>query len=304
MSRRRLGVLLVALVGCGGSPGAGSVGDATTTSTGETGGATTGSTTGAPTTTSASASASTSEATSAVPTTTGGTTGDSTGTTGAAEVWRSELYPDDWTPEFRGPEGRFLHDFSYAGYRLASEAPGAALPALTIDVVRDHGADASGASDATLALQAALDAAAEAGGAVVSIPAGLYRVDGQLAVTGSNTVIRGAGAESSRLWFTGFEDMSYKAHLTFAGSPQLGAEVALVSDGQARSRVVEVADVGALAVGDEVAIGWQISPEFVAEHGMDGTWMAFNDTWQVFFWRTVSAVDVQAGTLELDVPLR
>ncbi|MFY0537614.1 hypothetical protein [Nannocystis pusilla] len=78
--------------------------------------------------------------------------------------WRSELYPEDWTPEFTGPDGRFLHDFSYAGYRLAAAAPGSELPALTIDAVRDHGADATGMSDATAALQAALDAAAEAEG--------------------------------------------------------------------------------------------------------------------------------------------
>ena len=70
--------------------------------------------------------------------TTGGSTGaseaSSTGasgvsaTTGGAETggsvdlpgevgWRSVLYPEDWTPAFTGPEGRFLHDFSYAGYR-------------------------------------------------------------------------------------------------------------------------------------------------------------------------------------------
>lgn len=235
---------------------------------------------------------------------TSGGTVEATGTTGDAVVWRSELYPEDWTPEFVGPEGRFLHDFSYAGYRLAAEEPGAALPELVIDVVRDHGADPEGMSDSTAALQAALDAAAVAGGAVVAIPAGIFKIEGRLSVTGSGTVIAGVGAEQSRLWFTGFEDMSYKAHLTFAGEPQLGDEVLLVSDGAARSRTIAVADAGALAVGDEVAIGWQISPEFVAEHGMDGTWMEFNDSWQMFLWRTVTAVDVVTGTVELDVPLR
>ena len=31
-------------------------------------------------------------------------------------LWRSSLYPEDWTPGFADAQGRFLHDFSYAGY--------------------------------------------------------------------------------------------------------------------------------------------------------------------------------------------
>lgn len=248
--------------------------------------------------------------------TTSSTTTDSTSSTGAATggpgtssgvpdpTWRSELYPEDWTPEHTGPEGRFLHDFSYAGYHNGEAEPGQDLPATVIDVVADHGADPSGAADSTAALQAALDAAAQAGGAIVSLPPGLYRVDGTLALAASRTVIRGAGADQSRLWFTRSSDMSYKAHLTVGAAPQLGAEVALVADAPARASAVEVADAGAFAVGDDVALGWQISPEFVTEHGMDGTWMVFNGEWQVFFWRTVRAVDVQTGRVELDVPLR
>ena len=30
--------------------------------------------------------------------------------------WRSSLYPEDWQPGFADASGRFLHDFSYAGY--------------------------------------------------------------------------------------------------------------------------------------------------------------------------------------------
>ena len=32
--------------------------------------------------------------------------------------WRSSLYPEDWRPGYKDSLGRFLHDFSYAGYRL------------------------------------------------------------------------------------------------------------------------------------------------------------------------------------------
>lgn len=255
--------------------------------------------------------------------TTGGSTGaseaSSTGasgvsaTTGGAETggsvdlpgevgWRSVLYPEDWTPAFTGPEGRFLHDFSYAGYRNGETELAQDLADLTIDVVADHGADPAGKVDATAAFQAALDAAGEAGGAIVTVPAGLYKIDGVLTVDASRVVLRGVGAAQSRLWFTQFAGMSYKSHLSFAGPLKLGDEALLTADGQPRSTTITVADAGAYKVGDDVAVGFVITPEFVAEHGMTGTWMVFNDTWQSFFWRTVVAVE--GDTLTLDVPLR
>jgi hypothetical protein len=30
--------------------------------------------------------------------------------------WRSKLYPENWKPGFNDGQGRFLHDFSFAGY--------------------------------------------------------------------------------------------------------------------------------------------------------------------------------------------
>ena len=50
-------------------------------------------------------------------------------------------------------------------------------------------------------------------------------------------------------------------------------------------------DASGLAVGDDVLVGWTITDAFVAEHGMTGTWQAFNGTWQAFFRREVVAVD-------------
>ncbi|MGG4345295.1 hypothetical protein [Paenibacillus lautus] len=34
---------------------------------------------------------------------------------------RSRLYPKNWYPGYRDEQGRFLHDFSYAGYRRGEE---------------------------------------------------------------------------------------------------------------------------------------------------------------------------------------
>lgn len=216
--------------------------------------------------------------------------------------WRSALYPEDWTPEFTDPDGRFLHDFSYAGYRNGETPLAQDVPAGALDVVADHGADPLAMQDSTAAFQAAFDAAADLGGAVVTVPAGLYRIDGKLSITGSRIVVRGEGADASRLWFTQFMNMSFASHIEVGGPLELTDEAALVADGDNRSFTVEVADASAYAPGDDVAIGWVITPEFVAEHGMDGTWMVFNNAWQVFFWRTVEGVD--GGTITLDVPLR
>src|SRR5690606_13285477 len=41
------------------------------------------------------------------------------------EGLRSELYPTDWQPGLTHGEGRFLHDFSYAGYRYGADVPDA-----------------------------------------------------------------------------------------------------------------------------------------------------------------------------------
>ena len=67
--------------------------------------------------------------------------------------------------------------------------PGAAV----VDVVADHGADPTGRTDATAAFQAALDHASP-GASSCTCPAGLFRVDGLLAVTRSGVVLRGEGA--------------------------------------------------------------------------------------------------------------
>ncbi|MHC4974714.1 MAG: hypothetical protein ACYTG3_20555 [Planctomycetota bacterium] len=47
------------------------------------------------------------------------------GVHGERSTWRSRLFSEDWKPGHRDASGRFLHDFSYAGYRN-----GAALPDL------------------------------------------------------------------------------------------------------------------------------------------------------------------------------
>ena len=223
-----------------------------------------------------------------------------------SEGWRSDLYPESWSPEETDAQGRFLHDFSYAGYHHG-ELPLPPEPAgPRFDVVADFGADSSGAADATIAIQAAIDAAEAAGGGVVWLPAGLYRCDDLLTVEASGVVLAGEGPDRSRLFFSRHQDMSDRSHLTFRGALTVLSEHPLSEDAPTRATVLAIDDTSGIAPGDDVSLGWTISDEFVAEHGMEGTWQAFNGTWQPFFRRQVVSIDTAATPhrVTIDVPIR
>ena len=70
----------------------------------------------------------------------------------ATAGWRSSLYPTDWGPGYTDAEGRFLHDFSYAGYRNGKVPIPARSDAKIYNVAADFGADKAGATDATKAI--------------------------------------------------------------------------------------------------------------------------------------------------------
>lgn len=219
---------------------------------------------------------------------------------------RSALYPADWTPTFTDEGGRFLHDFSYAGYHNGETVPpdNSSLPVL--DVVTGFGADDTGTADATAAIQQAIDAAGSAGGGIVYLPAGIYRCDGTLTVNASRIVLRGAGENASFLYFTSVPPGAGTGHITFRGNVTRTTEELLAEDGQNRSFEVRVEDASGFNVGDDVAVGWVITDDFIAEHGMTGTWISFNGQWKPFFRREITAIDMASSpnVITLDVPLR
>jgi hypothetical protein len=220
-------------------------------------------------------------------------------------TWRSHLYPEDWTPAHTDDEGRFLHDFSYAGYHNGETPIPENRPEPVISVT-DHGADPTGQTDSTSAFQAALDRVRVNGSGTVHVPAGTYRVDGTLAVQASNVVLDGEGPDASRIVFTKTDGMSYDSHLTLQGNVDHSREIELAEDGQPRSTVVRVANASGLEAGMHVGVGWVVTDAFVEEHGMQGTWTVFNGDWQPFFRREIERVDATADppVVELDVPLR
>jgi hypothetical protein len=120
----------------------------------------------------------------------------------AADAWRSSLYPENWTPPVQDSfyTDKFLQDYSYAGYRLGDPIP-AQVPGPVLDVSKaPFLADATGKSDATAPIQKAIDSATKAGGGVVFLPAGTYRLSvaetatAALQIGSSRVVLRGAGA--------------------------------------------------------------------------------------------------------------
>ncbi len=236
----------------------------------------------------------------------GGHDGDS-GDSGAPATWRSSLYPEDWSPGFSTENGA-LRDFSHAGYR----GGGVALPlpsAAGAVSVLDHGADPTGATDSTAAVQAAIDAAPAEGPHRVHLPAGTYRIDGTLRITRSDTVLFGAGSGATTLRLTQVGGLDNSAHITFFGNPVGSLATPLLADTAPFATRVELAENPGFEAGDEVWIGIEITEDFIAEHGMEGFWGFSAGRWKPFFRRTVTAVTPPAaGTegptaLELDVSL-
>ncbi len=217
--------------------------------------------------------------------------------------FRSALYPPDWRPGFADAEGRFLHDFSYAGYRAGEAAiPDVAGPLFD---VTGAGADPTGAADSRAAIQAAIDEAARAGGGVVWFPEGLYRCDGPLTVEASNIVLRGEGPQRSRIFFSMDDGPSYSSDIRVMGSEEEGPLLTLSQDAENLASEVVLADVTDLAPGDEIDLGQLVSDAWIEEHGMSGVWTVSANQWRTFFRRTaVSVAPGPPARVRLDVPLR
>ncbi|MBC8009630.1 MAG: hypothetical protein H7067_06000 [Burkholderiales bacterium] len=235
-----------------------------------------------------------------------------------AATWRSELYPvDGYDSSAANLEtDKVIQDFSYAGYR-AGEAPIPDVAGPVIDgTAAPYGADPMGVRDATAAIQAALDAAGHAGGGVVYLPAGTYRIsvskDAQqaLLLEHPNVVLRGAGRDRTFLVNTTFDDMRRKMVVRVRGPVAAGFRsvgthrVALSRDLLNSTRVIPVADTAPFAVGDTVVVRNDITDEWIAEHGEPAWEGQGARLGGLTYRRTVTAVDAPAGTITVDAPTR
>lgn len=245
----------------------------------------------------------------------GGQTAPGGGPAPGAEPWRSALYPTNWTPGFSDAQGRFLHDFSFAGYHRG-EVPVPTRAGSLVDVTQaPYLVDKTGIADVTPQIQRALDDAGSRGGGVVYLPAGTYRVRPQdvnsfaLHLRYSNVVLRGAGRDQT-LVFNDATDMRGKKVLYVAPrstpltwhSGEVGA-TRIETDLPAPTTVLPVASVEGFAPGDWVVVKADATDAWIAEHGMTGKWTTAALR-GVALWRRVVAVARVARALIIDTPTR
>jgi C1A family cysteine protease len=229
-------------------------------------------------------------------------------------VWRSALYPTDWTPATTDAEGRFLPDFGYAGYHGGMEPLPAAPPGPIVDATQaPYNADNTGSTDATAAIQQALDTVGQSGGGVVYLPAGTYLVslpDSQswaLRIRYPRTVLRGAGTGQTYLECTSTDIRSANIVLVqpdvgYVLTELEGTSHLLTSDAANRGTSVDLESVGNLAVGDRVVLRADWTQEFIDEHGMTGVWVPSSSMSASLFFRRIVAID--GTTVTLDTPIR
>ena len=225
-------------------------------------------------------------------------------------AWRSTLYPANWQPPSAAvsfASAKLIQDFSYAGYRRGEVM----LPTITGPVfdVTQYGADPTGATDSTTAIQSAINAAAAAGGGVVFLPAGEFRVSPQgsnshcLRVSTSNIVIRGAGTTQTFLLNTSYAMRSKSVILVSPSSTSSGTAQAITANLPGPTRRIPVANAGSFSTGNIVSLQWNFTSDWVTENNQE-TWWGESSPGSATYFREVVATNPTEGWIELDVPTR
>ncbi|MBN2487039.1 MAG: hypothetical protein JXB34_13780 [Bacteroidales bacterium] len=228
-----------------------------------------------------------------------------------AQEWRSSLYPENWYPGYKDTGGRFLHDFSFAGYHAGEKE----IPFVNdniIDVTKEPFlADNTGADDVTDILQAALDSAGAAGGGVVFLPAGTYRVvagnNYALRIKYNNVVLRGEGIGKTFI-FNDQPSMRKKCIILVQPvsggdwySPE-GTYEKLSKDVRNLDTAISVSNVAKYKQGDWIVITSNVTDGFIADHKMTGLWNSSLPG--LAFYRQVKYIDTAKSRIILDAPVR
>lgn len=229
-----------------------------------------------------------------------------------AQTWRSALYPESWTPGYADSQGRFLHDFSYAGYKSGLET----IPDITTPVVditqAPYNADNTGNADITAIIQQAINDISSTGG-VVYLPAGEYAMSVPSSrsygaqISSNNIVIRGAGAGETKIKNT-TTNMRNKKLFYFCPSSadwetNLNLQSALTEDALPLSFEVKVPNSELYVKGDWVLLRTDITDEFITEHNSTGYWTPSGVKGQ-YLCRQVVSANPLTHTLTLDAPIR
>lgn len=223
-------------------------------------------------------------------------------------TWRSTLYPANWQPPgatVSFASAKMIQDFSYAGYRRGEVL----LPTITGPIfdVTQYGADPTGATDSTTAIQSAINAAAAASGGVVYLPAGEFRVSPQgsqcLRISTSNIVLRGAGTTQTFLLNTSSNMRSKSVILVSPSSTSSGTAQAITANLPGPTRRIPIANAGSFSPGNIVRLQWNFTSEWVIENNQE-TWWGETSPGSATYFREVVAVNATEGWIELDVPSR
>jgi len=233
-----------------------------------------------------------------------------------ASAFRSALYPEDWQPSFTDPQGRYLHDFSYAGYRGGESELPLDLPQPVFNVISDYGADPGGVVDSTGAIQSAIADAANAGGGTVYLPEGIYRISVSspgipaLWIDHSEILLAGDGPDKTFLFNT---SVSIRGTPVIRVGPRMERlwfsplnqqTTPLAADVSARETELVLTEVTPFSVGDSIVATMDLTAALIEEFSMEGK--SWDVSWMKgpTFARTIIAVDTSSNTITLDAPIR
>ena len=247
----------------------------------------------------------------------------------AAAVQRSSLYPTNWRPMdinsptyVDTPDGRrFLHDFSYAGYgRGQVDATIPSSTGSTIMVAAPRG----GGLDDTLAIQSAIDQACAAGGGVVLLRPGVYRVRPQngssysIALHCNRTILRGTLQNGALSTYILNDDPNMRNKTVIQIQPRdtadssplawyLNVRGGVVNFGQGTSqptRVITLASDAAptFAVNDKVVVRTTINDAFRSRHNVPADQWTEAGQQGLMYFRKITKLSGREITL--DSPVR
>ncbi|MEX1115054.1 MAG: InlB B-repeat-containing protein [Akkermansiaceae bacterium] len=230
------------------------------------------------------------------------------------QTWRSTLYPENWQRPGESvsfTSAKLIQDFSYAGYKRGEQAiPNVVGPVFNVTT---YGADATGATDSTVAIQNAINAAASAGGGVVFLPAGQFRVSPQgtnnfcLRISTSNIVLRGAGTGTTGTFLLNTSHKMRDKTVIRVSSPSLsyGTAGSLTADLPGPTRRIPVQNASSFAPGNIVRLQWSFTDAWITENNQETWWNATNGRpSSATYLREVTATNSTQGWIEIDVPTR
>lgn len=231
-------------------------------------------------------------------------------TAGPAAPWRSVLYPEDWQPPVQASfyQDKFIQDFSYAGYRRGETAiPRVAGPVFDVTT---YGADPTGSADSTAAIRAALTAARTAGGGVVSLPPGTFKISNIggseiLRISGNGVVLRGSGPDQTFLLNTTVAMRNLSTIRIRGLNPTDALPVPITADITTPTRRLYLTDASSFAPGNLIEVLRDFTEAWIVEHGQEAYWNAGIDIPDpANYRRWVTAVNTTENWIEIDVPMR